>query len=477
MSNDEETNDKKLNYITADKLPDGRLVEMIYEPVKKKTFFVVGIGDKTEIMEKIEILKDTRYLVPLKPANSMIRAGFIKMPSELGRYETNAELFNEIKTYIHKYSVLPNNFVTIAALYIMMTWVHEQFHVLPYLRVIGMYGTGKTRFLEVIGNICYKPMMAGGSASTASIFRAVDEIKGTLIFDEADFRNSEAWNEIVKILNSGHTKDFPVIRMEARADGGFTIKTFYVFGPKILASRVRFGDEALESRCLTQNLLPKNDLKVPIHLPESFKKETLSLRNKLLSFRFLNYANPVLQEQKLDSINFPRLKQSILAIVNTAKLVGNDIEKDVISFGLDYEKDLQLYQTREIESDVLICILELLLDKKRMNAAKGKIRIGDIADMYNFKFNDDFEDRKRKEYQGDSGFIESHYKASARKIGRVVSTKLMIKTNRDGDGFYIPPSECPKIKILMERYGITKDILARKDNPAQVDDPKDKNSF
>ncbi|MEK7658850.1 MAG: hypothetical protein AAB352_03240 [Patescibacteria group bacterium] len=454
---------KKVSWITSYKLEDGRLAEMLYDPIKEETSFIVGINDKTEILEKLELKDGKLNLFPLKADSSLLKVGFIKFPSALGKYNTNLELFEEIKAHIQKYSILPNNFTTIAALYVMMTWVYQKFHVLPYLRVVGMHGTGKTRFLETVGNLCYQALFVGGSASTASIFRAIDTFKGSLIFDEADFRNSELWSEIVKILNSGHTNDFPVTRMEVDPAGNFMIKPFFVFGPKILASRIRFGDEALESRCLSQNLLPHHtEISAPTHLTEEFKKEALTIRNKLLAFRFLNYNNPVLQEQTLSGINFPRLKQSILAIVNIAKLIDKRVEQEVLDFALDYEKELQMYQTRSMECDVLICILKIMLDQKEMELLKGKIRIQRVAQEYNGRFDDDFDDKERVHEGLHGAFVAFNHRVSPRKIGAVVSGKLMIRTERDGDGFFIPVSEYEKINILKGRYGITNDMLGIK---------------
>ena len=31
--------------------------------------------------------------------------------------------------------------------------------VAPYLRALGDYGTGKTRFIQTVGVLCYRPML------------------------------------------------------------------------------------------------------------------------------------------------------------------------------------------------------------------------------------------------------------------------------------------------------------------------------
>ena len=71
--------------------------------------------------------------------------------------------------------------------YVLLTWVYNRFSSIPYLRVIGDYGSGKTRLLQVL-NICYKSIIASGNASEAPIFRLIDRYGGTLIIDEAEFK-------------------------------------------------------------------------------------------------------------------------------------------------------------------------------------------------------------------------------------------------------------------------------------------------
>lgn len=44
------------------------------------------------------------------------------------------------------------------------------------------------------------------------IFHTLDAFRGTLIFDEADFRFSDERAEIVKILNNGNVRGVPVLR-------------------------------------------------------------------------------------------------------------------------------------------------------------------------------------------------------------------------------------------------------------------------
>lgn len=294
-------------------------------------------------------------------------------------------------------------------------------------------------------------MIAGGSISHAAVFRTIDMIKGTLVFDEADFRSSEIWSEIVKILNSGHTKGFPVVRMEKNKGDKFDPTTFEVFGPKILASRERFVDEALESRCLTQYLLPLKHNTAPTHLPKEFEQEALDLRNKLLMFRFKNLGHIPIDETTVKDSGILRLKQSALALTCVAKAIDENILTKVTEFLKDYENELQAQQVNDVKADVLICILGCLKKNKT-----EKIRIGEIAKEFEDRFKEHYSDIQTEKYDYDSKMFFSNHdiRISPKRVGSVVR-KLGIGLRRDGHGFYIPiPEEQRRIQLLAERYGI-----------------------
>lgn len=438
------------------------LAEMVYKPDELKTQFAIWKDNQIGYKHKIE--SSLGVVRPLKSDDDLVKLKFLKFASVVGDYGTEEELFLKIKEHIEKYVQLPSKFLTTTAVYIMMTWIYDQFHTIPYLRVIGSFGTGKTRFLGVVGSLCYKAMLGGGSTSVASVFRMIHEYQGSFVFDEADFKQSESWNEIIKILNSGHTRDFPVTRMEqVGTSGKFKVRVFYVFGPKILASRERFTDEALESRCLSQVLLPRTDIKVPIHLPSIHEQEALNLRNKLLAFRFKHYGLIADKQVEIgESLNLPRMKQTILALACTADLIDKKVLKTVIAFAKLYEEELIVRQSTTLEADVLICIGKFLNDKRYLKIQKDKIRVGDIAAEFNRRFGDEYNLRM-------DSLETSVFKAKERKIGEIIK-KLGIKKGRDNKGVFIPATEKIKIKRIMERHGITKDMVDYCDENNDNDD-------
>src|SRR6185437_937191 len=119
--------------------------------------------------------------------------------------------------------------------------------------------------------ICYKAFFASGASTVSPIFHTLDAFRGTLIFDEADFRFSDESAQIVKVLNNGNVRGMPVLRTMMNRQKEFNPTAFQVFGPKIVATRGSYDDKGLESRFLTEEMSGRSlRSDIPLNLPPSF---------------------------------------------------------------------------------------------------------------------------------------------------------------------------------------------------------------
>ncbi len=262
-------------------LPDGTVGEMIVSDAGERSFIVLVGGSVRKVLQY------QTGRVTYIPTGDPLVGQVVHFAATAAPYDSQATLFGEAKAFIHQYIELPADFEDIAALYVLLTWVYEFAPSIPYLRVIGDWGSGKTRFLDVVGRVCFRPIFASGATTPSPIFRILDKFQGTLVLDEADFKDSSAWVEMVKILNNGYRPNFPVLRSD-KEDGKWYPHGYQVFGPKLIATRSTFKDEALESRCLTAEMMPLTRPDIPRVLPPSFDTEVKQLRSKLLTFRLAN---------------------------------------------------------------------------------------------------------------------------------------------------------------------------------------------
>jgi hypothetical protein len=272
-------------------LQDGTLVESVLNPKAGHTAFVLEKDGAWQFADSVETDASVR-LVPYSALNNLLAHEVVLLPSAPEEYDSQQALLQEIESFIQRYVDVSPLFEKIASYYILLTWVYDRFNELPYLRLRGEPGSGKTRFLLMVGSLCYKPIFASGASTVSPLFRILDSFRGTLVIDEGDFRVSDETAEIIKILNNGNAKGFPVLRSEATGKRGeFNPRAYEVYGPKLIGTRGYFQDRALESRCLTEETggRPLRE-DIPISLPPEHKEESLHLRNKLLLYRFRKLA-------------------------------------------------------------------------------------------------------------------------------------------------------------------------------------------
>ena len=163
-------NMKKKNEIAVSSLKSSqKIVEMLYFPLKNETAFAVYTGDSVSIVKSVEMFGE-KYQ-PLSPQSDIVRKKVVLFPSSVEEYENDEILLSEVQSFIHRFLDITEIFEKIAAYYVLFTWIYDKFNEVPYLRAIGDYGSGKTRFLQVIGGICYKPIFAGGATTVSPIFR------------------------------------------------------------------------------------------------------------------------------------------------------------------------------------------------------------------------------------------------------------------------------------------------------------------
>ena len=410
-------------------LSDGSLIEMLHNPEDRRTVFCVFKDGECRFED--HLIEAGQRLVPYSPNNNLLRHEVVLLPSEPKEYESEEELLAAVRVFIHRYVDVSPLFEKIASFYVLFSWVFDDFNELPYLRVRGDFGSGKTRFLLTVGSLCYKPIFASGASTVSPIFRILDSFGGTLIVDEGDFRFSDEKAEIVKILNNGNARGFPVLRSESVRGREFDPRAYTVFGPKLVGTRAFFQDRALESRCLTEQMGTR-ELRpgIPLSFTVEARREAREIRNKLLLFRFRRKgqhdAGADLAGQGIE----PRLAQILSPLLSVVS--DEDSRNEIRELALEYNRDLVVERGMDLEGLVLEAIWTI-----RESSSPEGLSIGAIAELMADRHGDDF-DRK----------------LTPRWIGQIVRHKLGLKTERTRDGYVVPQREQSKLARLYEKYGI-----------------------
>jgi hypothetical protein len=425
-----EKNQKQNVPTTSAVLDDGSLVELAFQPERRRTFLVIYSAGRWTLQDGID-LDDRSRLVPFSPENNLIKNDAVLLASEPQIYGTEDQLVSGVRQFIHRYVDLSPVFEQVATYYVLLTWLYDAFNDLPYLRLRGDFGSGKTRALLTIGSLCYKAFFASGASTVSPIFHTLNAFRGTLIFDEADFRFSDERAEIVKILNNGNVRGLPILRTMMNRQREFNPQAFQVFGPKIVATRSSYEDKGLESRFITEEMgsrALRSD--IPINLPETFKEEASELCNKLLLYRFHRRHEVKLDPNLVDRKLEPRLNQimlPLLSVIGDAKL-----RTELRNVALNAQASIVAERGLLMEAQVLEILAELMLTSSRPVVPVADITVGLI-------------ERYGAEYERS---------ITSRWIGSILRKKLNLQTYKSHGVYVVPLTERPKIELLCGRYGV-----------------------
>lgn len=137
-----------------------------------------------------------------------------------------ARLFDDIKSAIEKYVVLPVGAPEAVALFVLHAHAHDAAQFSPILAVVSPeIRCGKTTMLGVLGALTPRPLPTS-NITPAALYRIVGQHSPTLLIDEGEtflLRNAE----LRGIVNSGHNRSGAVI---TRTDG-----IFRTWSPKVIA--------------------------------------------------------------------------------------------------------------------------------------------------------------------------------------------------------------------------------------------------
>ena len=393
---------------TVSRICGDAIVELVYDSAERKTALAVSRHGEWSVEPKFETSAG-ETLVPYSPGNNLIRHECILLPSYPTPFGGKAELLRDIEAYLHRYVDLSPLFERIAAHYVLLSWVFDAFNELPYLRFKGDFGSGKTRALIALGSIVYKGFFASGASTVSPIFHTLDTFGGTLILDEADMRFSDKTADLVKILNNGTVRGLPILRSVQNRLKEFNPAAFNVFGPKIIAMRGTFRDQALESRFLTEEMGARPlRTDIPIQLPAALKTDALGLRNRLLHFRLTNLFAVRSDPSRVIAGIDPRLNQTALSL---ASLMDDRELLDEFAELLNH-RHIQLCaeRTRSVTSRTMAAVAQSFRETSR-----PFVPLREIAERIN----------------GDGG--EWNARVSTRQVGQILREHSMPLRKSHGD--------------------------------------------
>jgi putative DNA primase/helicase len=200
-----------------------------------------------------------------------------------------AKLLDGILAGLVRRVILPKGAAEAITLWVLLTYCHDSFNVLPLLGIVSpVKRCGKTTLIEILQGLTNKGL-AASSLTPAAVFRTIEKYSPTLLIDEADTFLKQN-DELRGILNSGHTRGSSfVIRVEG--DDHEPVK-FSTWAPKAIGMIGTLPD-TLEDRSIVIQLRRKLSTEKIIKTGLDFADKAFAVRS-----RCRRWANDHLEELK-----------------------------------------------------------------------------------------------------------------------------------------------------------------------------------
>lgn len=458
---------------------NGYLVEYLYDPEANQATFAWRDPDGAVHTGESLRIGDVTYAP--RQEDETVKMGGVLFPSKLGQLKTTREMAAYLENFVKSVYLLPSaSEAKIIAYYILLTWVYDAFQAIPYLRVMGEPGSGKSELMKRVAMVCYRRIIGNGCNTTASLFHIVQKYQGTVYLDEMDMWDSTASMEIIKFLNLGAMRDGMITRMVERSDEKgnkvFEPQMYRTFCPKLLTQQKDFRDQAVGTRCLTFKLQPRETVElvkagIPLNITPEMEQEALAIRNMLVRWKLEHWKPSI--EVKTEFLDFEissRLNQvtgPLLAIAQD----DPELQKEIRGFLRAYYQELVLTRSMTIAARVIEAMWKIhkyedlrkemvVVDTKD---GEEKILVGHITQIAN-QIIDEMNMHGEDEDEGEEGHKRKKKKEnelSPQKTGRLIREELQLKVSeRTKKGYYVIWDET-RMTALAKRFGINPEEVAK----------------
>jgi len=340
-------------------------------------------------------------------------------------------VYEDIYNYIREYLVLKPEEYHLMTLWIMASYLVDNFETVPYLLFIAPKESGKSQAMRILSQLAYRAFLAA-SVTPSALFRAIELWKVTLLIDEAEYQiktDTESGQALYETLNMGYKRDSFALRVEGE---NRIPARFDVFGFKAIASTKIFLP-TLESRSIIINMSQGKPKEIII---DALRADII--RSELLYFKFFNLDElPITQPDS----NSGRIIEIMTPLFTVAQIFkGMNGAKTAITFDeittllCDKVKEMETSRAdEEHESNEA-----MIIEKIKVRRSEKNISLEQISRDLGWYNETDSANNKQ---------------ASAR-IGRTLKA-MGIKTHRTGKGVLVKMYEDgndERIDAMIKRY-------------------------
>ena len=357
----------RVKYVVGGEVIDGRLLEIVEnDGLKLLAFDPLTCG--LQVSESLEVNGLALKPYPELPFKEYL-PGIPKAISE------EPSLWRDTLEFIREYYDNPRSDDVYHVMVSAVAWSYFCDLVkgsTPYLCFLGPFRSGKTRALEVMAALCYKPMLVV-DPSEASMFRIIEKFRPTLIIDESQIVDKN----VRAVMAAGYRFGVKVPRVvDPEADGLEAIRWYDVFGLKIYACR-----EEPPSDIFSRSIIIHCEKNVRHTKKKIDAGKAKELRTRWLAQRLRMFNKITVTFEEFESED-GRLQELFSPLVVMAQHFG-DLEAlaAIERYGRQIEKEIAAMETTSEDAEIISAILEYV--GSRTDDAPSVIPVQELVDILN----------------------------------------------------------------------------------------------
>ena len=233
-----------------------------------------------------------------------------------------AVLLADLERVFVRYVFLPTGASVALALWTLHAWTMDAGDISPFIVLVSpTKRCGKTTVMIILSYLTPRAELAS-NISPSALFRYVEEIRPTLLIDEADsfVKDNE---ELRGILNSGHTKAAAYVIRNVEINGEHRPRRFSTWAPKAIAT-IRELADTLEDRAAVLTLQRKPRSAKVERLRKRDNAEFAVLRQKAARWAADNFAKLADPDPQIPDALNDRAADNWRPLLAIADLAGGD---------------------------------------------------------------------------------------------------------------------------------------------------------
>ncbi len=319
-----------------------------------------------------------------------------------------AKLYQKLFDYITRFIRFPKDaFASYLSLWLMGTYVFMIFRYYPYVWLNAEKGSGKTLLMEILSAVAFNGELITNPTESV-IFRDISNNLITMFIDEVEQlrkRDKDTYGSLISVLNTGFNKSGVVKRTEGTGKGGFVVKAYNAYSPKMFAG-INEIDDVLQDRTVRIPLLRKKDNETVERYKETDQILELQreIRDELYVFALIHAEDIAIfyRKEGVDGIEgMEHLSNRELDIWEPVFLLANIVDAkrgnteltDMMGMlSKESAKEKQSDSVSQNETFKILNVLKVMLDEVPLISEDGDIRVYDAEKCFeHFKKTEDFE--------------------------------------------------------------------------------------